>query len=82
MPEEYFVLNHYAFAHEGMGGDLAALANDNVLLDLDKSANLGILPDRTTVEIDQVRMANYYSVTQPNIGCNRHCVLYPPKRSM
>src|ERR1035438_7625125 len=55
MTDEDVILDHDPFTDEGVTGNLAALANRSVLLNLDKGADLGIVAYLTTVEVDELR---------------------------
>jgi hypothetical protein len=51
--DEHLVFDGHALADEAVRGDLAALADDGVLLDFDERADLRVGPDRASVEIHE-----------------------------
>ncbi len=50
---ENLIFQGHAFTKEGMTGDLASVSDLNPLLDLYKGSNLYVVPDLTTVKIDE-----------------------------
>jgi len=69
---EYVIFDRYSFANKSMRRDLAAAADNRVLLNFDKGADLGFIANRTAVEIDQIRLKDLDPLTQYNISCDRH----------
>src|SRR5581483_3054537 len=51
--DEHVVANRHAFANECVARNLAALAHGRVLLDFHERADLGLVSDLTTVEVDE-----------------------------
>jgi hypothetical protein len=60
MSDEDIVLNHHAFADEGMTRDLASLPDTRVFLNFNEGADLGLVADRASIQIDELR--------QPDVG--------------
>ena len=58
VPNEDVVFDRDPFADEGVAGDLAALADAGVLLDLDKGADLRLVSDFASIEIDELGEPN------------------------
>ena len=57
--------------------DTAMVAVASVLLNLDERANLGLLADPATVQIDQRRVKDGDAAVQDHVLCNRHGSLQP-----
>src|SRR5687768_8340918 len=72
MADKTFILNDNALADEGVRRDLATLTDADVLLNLDKGADLRVRANRTAVEIDQVRLKNTDARTNDYVRCYRH----------
>ena len=53
MADKDIVFDGHAFANEGMTGYFAVGADGGVLLDFDECADLGVVADRTAIEIDE-----------------------------
>jgi hypothetical protein len=49
------ILNGYALADKGMARNFAITSNVRILLDLDKSPDLCVVADLTTVKVDKFR---------------------------
>jgi hypothetical protein len=58
MTDEHVVLDVHSLANKAMARDLAALADFGVLLHLDKGADLCLISNFTTVEIDELGQFN------------------------
>jgi len=56
--DEYVVLDPYPFADKRVARDLAIVANRGVLLDLDESPDLRVIPDLAAIEIYEFRKFN------------------------
>ena len=53
VPDEDVVLDDDAFAYKSMAGDLATFAHGNIFLDFHECADLCLVPDLASVEIDE-----------------------------
>jgi hypothetical protein len=53
-------------------GNLAALPDKRILLDLDKRSNFGVIADCTAIEIHQIRQEDLHPTAQDYIGRNWH----------
>jgi hypothetical protein len=69
--DEHLILNRNAFAYESVGRNLAARADDSVLLDFNEGADLGIVTDCAAIEVYEVRLENPHAVTKHNIRTYR-----------
>src|ERR1019366_2803972 len=68
VPDEDVVLNGYAFADEGVAGDLAVAPHPGVLLDLDKRADLGVIAHLAAVQVDEPGELDV--LTQLDVWCD------------
>src|SRR2546425_4860119 len=71
---EDVVLDGHPFADERVAGNLAVLADPDVLLDLDKGTDLGVVADFTSVEIDELRQDD--AAAQLDVGSDAHGVAH------
>ena len=55
MSDKHVVFDRHSFANEGVTRNLAALADDGILLDLDKRADLGFVPNFAAIEVNEFR---------------------------
>ena len=69
MPDEYVVLDGYAFTNEGVARNLAALPNASILLHFNESTYLGFVANFTAVEINEFGKANIFP--QLDVWSNR-----------
>jgi hypothetical protein len=53
MPDKYIVLQNHAFTDESVAGDFAAGTDAGAFLNLNKGANLHVIPDLAAVEIGE-----------------------------
>ena len=58
--DENFILQSYAFANEGVAGNLAAVADFDSFLNLHKGANLHVIANFATVKIDEIQIAGRF----------------------
>ena len=66
MPDKHFLCNGDSFADECVGGNFAPGTHDGVLLDLHEGGDLGLVPNRAPVQIDELGMADHDISTQPH----------------
>jgi hypothetical protein len=59
--DKHIILNVDTLTDESVRRYLAVLADGCVFLDLDKSADFGVIPDFTPVEIDKGKYSNVFS---------------------
>ena len=67
--DEDVVFDLDAFADEGVARDLAIRAHTGIFLNLDEGPDLGVVPDRATVEIDELGQLDAFP--QLDAGSNR-----------
>jgi hypothetical protein len=70
--DEDIILNRHPFANEGMRRNLASAPYECILLNFDESSDYGVVVHRAAIKIHQVRLEDLDSVTQNNVGGNRH----------
>ena len=61
MTYEHFILQCDSLANEGVTADFAAMSDFRPFLNLHKRANLGVIPDFTTVKVDKTKRANAFA---------------------
>jgi hypothetical protein len=75
MPNKDIVFDGDAFADKGVAGDLAGFSDSSVLLDLDKCADLCLVSDLTSIEIDELRepyiLPQFHVVRNAVMGAHR-----------
>ena len=72
--DENLVFQSYPFTNEGVAGDFAAVSNFNPFLNLHERSNLYVIPDLTTVKIDEI--------VKPDISAQLHVRSHPLKRML
>ena len=65
MSDEYLGLDGHAFADEGMARDLATSANSRALLNLDKRADLCLVPNFAAIKVDESKDLDV--ATEPDV---------------
>jgi hypothetical protein len=68
VPDENFVFERHAFANKGMTRDFTTVPDFCALLDLDKCADLYVVSNFTTIQVDKPVEA--YVLTQSDIRSN------------
>jgi hypothetical protein len=63
MPYKNVVFDDHTFTNECMTRDLATLADNCVLLDLNEGANLGLVSDVAPINIDEARKLYIFAKT-------------------
>jgi hypothetical protein len=53
VPDKDVVFDYYAFANKGVTGYLATFADTGIFLDFYKCADLGLVPDLASVQINE-----------------------------
>jgi len=66
------VFDGYAFANEGVGGNLAATSNEGIFLHFDEGADLGFIADSAAIKVDQIGLEDFYIVPKDHVGGNWH----------
>src|SRR5258706_92922 len=79
-PNKDPVSNGDPLRNENESLDLAAATDTNTTANLDKSADLCLVPDLASIEIDQIRLEDLDVPPQHNIRFD-HCFLLPPENA-
>jgi hypothetical protein len=70
--DETLVFDRDALANKGVRRDLATLADRRVILNFYKRADLCFVPDRTAVQVNQVRLKDADVASQDYVGGDGH----------
>ena len=75
MTDKCLILNGDTFTNEAVRRNLAAGPDGGVLLNLDEGSNLGVVPYRATVEVDEIGLEDFYVGPKADAVSNRHVEL-------
>src|SRR4029078_9951753 len=78
VPDEHLVLDAHAFADEAVRGDFAASSDRRAGLDFNKRPDPGLVTNRATIQVDEIRMEYSHVVTELDVFCDRHGQLLSP----
>jgi hypothetical protein len=66
MSYHHFVFDGYTFADEGVARDLAVPSDSGVLLNFDKGADFGVVPDGAAIQIDEFGKSVFTRFNNPD----------------